>query len=832
MSFRQVYYTSCEEGLGSGKGFQVKAASQGIEPTTLQRVERLGLYVPPLSSPSRPSPEEIDQFPISLIFQTLDDGSAIIGQARYIGTDYTGRYGNFFTHSLISLTPYIDFCQTSQPRPIETWGSRTWVAAEGNLTVLPDIENVSFGEGIDVAEVQTFLKNPIRREIFPGFLTAVVEAIETNRRLIIVDENENVALWIAAASYSLPFHLLMKLTFNTYVRDPYQTESLIVGTTEDSTFNFAPHEIQHQFFVFDIKGSRFTPIESPSGFASKVDFIYQQDNSEPIEGFAIFVEQIAPDMPTDELETALSAYYYLEDLALPGANDVQVLAWCSKYLEKLAEKDFGNLFNRVTSKTPIEAETLGACTMFYLATLNSSITEVARQIEDLYFQWLFSKVGRNAEVTLLAETVEKLPLRFYKGNHEETIFGDWLKTLKDADNSARFAVALRLGDKVGFAAKENDVLHWLGKNIVGKWLEDTGIQQSVREISKQSGGKILLEGIAEYLVEHIENIVLFESLSTLILNEDSFEVLSNYAVENENLPLFLRLSGSKANLFSGQSDRVNVLISQLTIIPKLFKTNISVEIVQAAFNSIWLKQPPTLNEAIQLLSPPLVEYVQMSEIPIILVDSLSLGNKDEFSDPRQVDLVDKLRARPIFESLGPKGIQVDAYLIATNLTHEFTDIDGTLTKEYLQWLAQNETYVPQLSQRLYRLLGQKAVKVKSVKLHAQLISEYLKKGNGSFLSGYDSEVKRVLQTKKNHPEIARLIRTWTFAASINKSLPISLLLDWTDVLLKTLSKRELENIEDALDLETLKDWLSLKEQIKGRQKSLWGRMFGSGERKK
>ena len=378
--------------MGGGKGFQFKAASGDIEPLLLPQIERMGLYVPPLSSPSRPTPEELKQFPISLAFQLLGDGGAVLGQATYVGVDYTGRYGNFFSHSLVSQNPYKDFCQNNQLLPIETWRSDTWADAGDDAGELPVLENILSGGDINDESIFAFLRIPARREVFPNWLTAVVEAIKTNRRVIVVDDDENIAFWIAAASYALPYRFVMKLTFNTYVRDPYQTEALVTGTTDDTTFSFANHEIEHQFFVFDFKGSRFTPIERPSGFAAKVAFAYQ--NNYPVPRFALFAEASAPGLPVEELEDAFAAYCYFENLDLPGVNDVGVLAWSSKYLKRLADKDFQSLLRRVVDQSPVEAKTLEAVTDFYLATFDAALDATVTAQNSRH---LFSVVDRGGD---------------------------------------------------------------------------------------------------------------------------------------------------------------------------------------------------------------------------------------------------------------------------------------------------------------------------------------------------------------------------------------------------------------------------------------------------
>ena len=181
MPFKQTYYTSCENGLRGGKGFQINAASEGIEASALQEIERLGLYVPPVSAPSRPTPEEIQKFPISLLFQRLNDGAAIMAQARYIGCDYSGRYGNYFTHSLVSNDPERDLKEYGV-LPIELWGAHSWSTAESKTTSLPLLSNLQTAGIVHHDSLIDFLNADRGMQILPGFLTAVEGALSTGRR--------------------------------------------------------------------------------------------------------------------------------------------------------------------------------------------------------------------------------------------------------------------------------------------------------------------------------------------------------------------------------------------------------------------------------------------------------------------------------------------------------------------------------------------------------------------------------------------------------------------------------------------------------------------------
>jgi hypothetical protein len=827
MSFGQAYYTSCEKGLLDKKGFQFKAVSADIEPLHLSQIERLGLYVPPLSAPSRPTPEELQEFPVSLAFQSLGDGGAVLRQAKYVGLDYTGRYGNFFTHSLVSQNPHSDFCQTNQLLPIDAWRSGTWAEAGDDCTELPIVEKILPGADIHPQSVLAFLQEPTRRKLFPNFLTAVVEAIKTNRRVILVDDNANIAFWIAAASYALPYRFVMKLSFNTYVRDPYETEALITGTTDDTIFNFATHEIDHQFFVFDLKGSRFTAIERPSGFAAKVGYACQ--NNYPVSSFAGFVEASAPDLSAEELEDAFAAYCYFENFELPEVDDVEVLAWSAKYLKKLADKDFQTLLRKVINQSPIQAKILQAATEFYLAMLDAKLdAPVTEGIRLNYFQWLISEAIRTADVPALAATARALPREAYDSEHSDRLREGWLKNLRDSGRPDRFAVALLVGDKLGFALKDSSVLSWLGTDVSEKWGADKNIQRAFCEVATQPGGKLLIEGMADNLAGKINEVNLFSSLSTMIEDRVAFAVLAGYAVKSQNLPLYLRLRGTQSNLASRPPERTGVLAILLNDVERIFDIRLTPEILQAAFSAVWLNSTPTLEEAQQLLSPPLLDVVKNTDLPQQLVDVLGTGGKFSGSQP-EIDLLDRLLSSDVFENLGDKATLVTAYAMAAELLGKFTDPDGTRVEEYFNWLVSAVALKPEIVAQLYRLLGQKSARVENERTHVRLLSAQLRRKNDAFLEGYDAESQTILKTKKNNSAVVLLMTAWMSIASRDQQLIRRHLLNWIEVLEQNKGKREVEEIEASLvpEHELYRMWLILKEERRKNRPGLWGRIAGN-----
>ncbi|MEB3222669.1 MAG: hypothetical protein VKS61_11375, partial [Candidatus Sericytochromatia bacterium] len=263
MTFRQVYYTSCTRGLRETRGFQIHAATPDIDPKLREAVERLSLYTPPPSFPTRPTAEELKDFPVVLLHEDLGGGTHVLAQSRYVGTDYSGRYGNYFTHSLLGGTK--DFEQ-AQALPVEMWGSPAWVSTEQADTRLQPMMALHPGTAVTRERVAQFLQAPHRDRWLPAFLGCVEQALETRRRILIVDQEGGqpggyaAALWIAAASYALPRRLALQLTFDTYVRNPYQSSALLCGLLggRDTDFAFASHEVHQQFYVFDFLADVFT----------------------------------------------------------------------------------------------------------------------------------------------------------------------------------------------------------------------------------------------------------------------------------------------------------------------------------------------------------------------------------------------------------------------------------------------------------------------------------------------------------------------------------------------------------------------------------------------
>ena len=425
-------------------------------------------------------------------------------------------------------------------------------------------------------------------------------------------------------------------------------------------------------------------------------------------------------------------------------------------------------------------------------------------------------------------TAKALPREVYRSEHARRLQEEWLKHLKDSDRPARFAAALLVGDKLGFTEKENNVLSWLGTNVSEKWGADLDVQRAVCEVAIRAGGKNLIEGVAADLVGKINDVNLFASLSTLIGDRDAFAVLADYAVKSQNIPLYLRLRGTLANLDSGGLNRTQVLTILLSDVRKSFGSDITPEITQEAFGAVWLDRAPTLEEALQLLSPPLLGAVKTTDVPRQLVEVLSAGD-GKFGNPGEVDLLDKLVSRDVVKSLGDKTALVRSYTVAAELQNNFADPAGARLEEHLKWMEKTSPLIPGYAPELYRLLGQKTAGVKIVSSHVRLLSEQLRNGNGAFLDAYEAESKAVLRAKKNIAEVIHMVTAWLRIVVNDPRLKDHRVSAWLGMPEEQRGKRDIEEIEKSLAGEPELDrmWLVLKEERKKNRPGLWGRVTGN-----
>lgn len=223
MKFDQAIYTSTLEGLSGQRGWQFAAASDGLGREDLEELAPLMGFSRP-GSFGRPGGREVDSLPVALTHAVTRSGRQVEVCARHAAPDEFGRL-NHIAHALL---PQDEFSY-----PIELWGAPGWATSRGKGTRL-EVAQVLPSSRAD----RERLLVPLSHEPRPAVLAVGVEYLlrswEDGRRVIVVDEPEGVAAWIAVLSFLLPPSASAALTFTTFTSDVTSSTVAISGTLERS----------------------------------------------------------------------------------------------------------------------------------------------------------------------------------------------------------------------------------------------------------------------------------------------------------------------------------------------------------------------------------------------------------------------------------------------------------------------------------------------------------------------------------------------------------------------------------------------------------------------
>jgi GTPase-associated protein 1, N-terminal domain type 2/GTPase-associated protein 1, middle domain len=231
MTVHQLHYTSCEDGLEGIRGFQISAVTPGAPKPLVELAVRASVYEVGPNLLSRLGASDLSDFPIAFGYVPSGSGAALF-QSRYTGADFTGRMGNYFAHALLLEDVEREL---GDVLPIDLWRSPDWVYSRQNGTALPTLTGLAPGAATDIGTMRQFLAAPGRLNHLEGVITAAqrVLAAHRGRLVLIAQDDEHAALWVAALCRSLPRPLGLGVSFVTYTSRPEDSEVLVSCTLPD-----------------------------------------------------------------------------------------------------------------------------------------------------------------------------------------------------------------------------------------------------------------------------------------------------------------------------------------------------------------------------------------------------------------------------------------------------------------------------------------------------------------------------------------------------------------------------------------------------------------------
>lgn len=257
MEFRQLYYTSCRTGLSGYAGYQFNAVTPGVSPEVMNEVEAVSSYEPPSTLGHSPSPEEIAGCPVNLCF--VPGPEPIVANVAFTGTDYSGRFGNYFAHALV---PSGGESWPGSP-PIELWKAPLWSRETVSDPDLPPLPGPLQTGPLGRAAVDGFLDRTPGRSRLPALLAATELAVLDQERSVVIlaADDEEVAYWIAALSYLLPPPLVTRMSFATYQFRPSYSRHHVIGTVPGAEI-VADERAFAGFYLFDFTAGTCSEVEA------------------------------------------------------------------------------------------------------------------------------------------------------------------------------------------------------------------------------------------------------------------------------------------------------------------------------------------------------------------------------------------------------------------------------------------------------------------------------------------------------------------------------------------------------------------------------------------
>jgi hypothetical protein len=318
MAADQLYYTSCRSGLSSGAGFQSRAASAGLGTDLRRQVERLSGYRPPDTLSDEPNTAQISMCPVSFRFARLDGGRWALTRSRYLGLDYSGRWGNFFSHTLVGPAGPLD------RYPIDYYEWEGWCDGlspgedEQPPEPLPlvELDTIPDASSFTPAELAIFLnERPGRRERLANLIRAVLAyAPGKGRPIIIRDMDLNNVFWIACAQKALPLTHVQDLTFCTYLQESRQAADLN-GTVEGTALSMTASDLRGRYCGFDELSGTASEVPGEAGdFGERMSHWLTEGEASPRQAFFDFLAHFNHRLP----DVGLNAAVWLFELPSSG----------------------------------------------------------------------------------------------------------------------------------------------------------------------------------------------------------------------------------------------------------------------------------------------------------------------------------------------------------------------------------------------------------------------------------------------------------------------------------------------------------------------------------
>lgn len=252
---------------GVNDGQQIFSYDKGFTDSKSDAVKSLFTFQIPTLEPGQIMSEELaKEMPSAFLYRYLQDGKCAITLNTYLGRDYmgsAGRFGNHLSHSIICdftdlsiypceiygstcLRDHMEYEEVNNPNPPE-------------YLPVPEIEK---GYVTDIDSIIDFLGEGENIEYLKKMVIAMISFKSKKKRVVICDNPQNIARWIAAMQFVVPLDIAKKINFTTYEYDPELSPAQICGVVSSGTrYNSQTYIQSGRHYVFDFVNNIFSDVE-------------------------------------------------------------------------------------------------------------------------------------------------------------------------------------------------------------------------------------------------------------------------------------------------------------------------------------------------------------------------------------------------------------------------------------------------------------------------------------------------------------------------------------------------------------------------------------------
>lgn len=315
----QLHFTSCRRGERGGSGFQVRASTPGLRKDEKAEIQAHSGYTLPREADPH---ADLEALPRSFRSYPLSSGRWALTRTVYTGQDYTGRWGNFFSHTLV-----LDQPPPTWPLDLLFWEG--WVeglAPEDDTDEtpppLPEAQLVEEEPAYPLEEVASFLEE--RPEARPAMERALRSLCHgSDRPLVVRDAHQEEREWLAAIHRALPLQIARGLSLSTYQTDT-QHMARLNGTVAGASLALDDTQRRYQVYVLDLPdGPHSEAPDSPERWPVVVSG-WLLDDLDALQRWHTLAGTLH-DLELHDLEAVLELFELLEQQR-PPSQPAEVLA--------------------------------------------------------------------------------------------------------------------------------------------------------------------------------------------------------------------------------------------------------------------------------------------------------------------------------------------------------------------------------------------------------------------------------------------------------------------------------------------------------------------------